>query len=166
MGVEVLIFRRDESLFDNIRDGGDRHENPPFGRQFRQQAQITGINPAHDRRLVVSQPIDVRQVGAEMLECNPAADRSDTPTSSNRPRKAPRRPRATRTARLRRALGVLARFAWGRSARHVPAIGRQRLAGGQWSCHGRRYDPFAQIASNEIAICIMSVQNPAAQPAG
>ena len=67
MGVEILVLGGDEGLLDDRRDGADRHEDAPFGGQFRQQAGIAGIDPAHDRRLVVAQPVDVGQVGAEML---------------------------------------------------------------------------------------------------
>ena len=45
-----------------------RHEDAPLGGEFGEQARIAGIDPAHDRRLVVPQAIDVRQIGAEALD--------------------------------------------------------------------------------------------------
>ena len=67
MGEEILVLGGDEGVLDDVRDGVEGHEDAPLGREFREQAGIAGIDAAHHRRLVVVQPIDVRQVGAEFF---------------------------------------------------------------------------------------------------
>ena len=79
MGPEVLILGRQEGLAHKLGDRVDRHEDASFGGQFRQQAAVAGVDPAHDRRLVVPQPFHIRQAGAEMLIGHPAADTAHDP---------------------------------------------------------------------------------------
>ena len=62
MRVEVLVLGRQERPDHDLRDGIDRHEDPPLPRVFRDQRTIVGMYPGHHRRLVFRQAFITRQI--------------------------------------------------------------------------------------------------------
>ena len=60
MAVEILIFGRQKRLDDALWHGGNRHENPAFGRVFGQQSTIAAMDPGHHRWLIIGQLAVIR----------------------------------------------------------------------------------------------------------
>ena len=74
MGPEGVILGGDECLLHLLGDGADRHEDAPFGRVFRQQLRIIGVQPRDHLRIVMLERIERRQAGRVVLVANPAGD--------------------------------------------------------------------------------------------
>ena len=66
MVVEVLVLGREESLDDKFGDRLYRHEDPPLGRVFGEEAAVAGMHPGRDRRLIMSKLLVIRQIPSEM----------------------------------------------------------------------------------------------------
>ena len=96
MGPEILVLGRDEGLLHHVGNRRIRHEDASLGGQLGHQPRVAGVDPAHHRRLVVAQPIDVRQVGAEALPRDVAADAADH-GHQQADAEAARRPRRARS---------------------------------------------------------------------
>ena len=62
MGVEVLVFGRDEGALDERRDRRRGQIQASLTRIFREQAAVGRMNPGHHRRLVVLELRIVRQI--------------------------------------------------------------------------------------------------------
>ena len=77
MGPKMLILRRDEGLLHHIGNRRIWHEDAALGRKLRDQPSVAGVDAAHDRWLIIAQPIDVGQVGAEALPREIAARAAD-----------------------------------------------------------------------------------------
>ena len=74
---------------------------------------IAGKDPAHDRRLVVAQPVHVGQIGAEMLVGDPAARRRPTAADQQGSKPQQRADQPPPNSRRRRA-GAARLAAWRR----------------------------------------------------
>ncbi len=77
MLVEVLVFRRKESLHQQWRHGFDGLEQAPFPRELAEQRAVGGVDTRRDRRLVVLEHGIVRQLGGHrrQIGCGNAHDR-------------------------------------------------------------------------------------------
>ena len=73
MGVEILVFRRDEGLLDHLRNGGVRQEQPALVRIFGEDRAVAGVDARRDRRLVIAKLRRVGQVFFEDIDeaCEP-----------------------------------------------------------------------------------------------
>ena len=74
--IEIAVLGRHDRLLQDLGDRVDRHEYAPLGRQIGQQLAIAREHPAHDRRLIAAQSVDVRQAVREMLVDHPGASRA------------------------------------------------------------------------------------------
>ena len=134
MRPEILILGRDEGLLHQVRNRRIRHKDAALGGKLSHQPSVAGVNPAHHRRLVIAQPIDVRQVGGETLPGDitaDAADRDRQQTDAEQPandatRKAADQAAAWLAGRWRLPFAALAAVGRG---------GRQLLAGCQGLVH-------------------------------
>ena len=114
-----------------------RHEDAPLGGKFRHQPGVAGVDPAHHRRLIIAQPIDVRQIGAETLPRDIAADAADRghqqADGEEAAHHAAHEAAEQAAARLARPAAAAARGSCDRPA----ADWRQLFAGCQGFAHGR-----------------------------
>ena len=62
MVVEILVLGRDEGVNDILRDIVDRNEDAVFPGIFGNQQAVAGMHAAHDRRLILSQLLVIRQI--------------------------------------------------------------------------------------------------------
>ena len=67
MFAKALIFGRNESLLDALRNGLDRDEDAPFLRQFGHQPAIGGVDAAHLRGFIFREPAVIRQILREVM---------------------------------------------------------------------------------------------------
>ena len=85
MCIEILIFRRDESLLKHRRNRRTRQEQPSLVRIFGEDGAVAGVDAGCDRRLVVAQ---LRRIGQVLVVIKHHArddDRADE--EDNRPRR-------------------------------------------------------------------------------
>ena len=62
MGVEIMVFGRDEGILHALGDGVDRYENPALIGQFRHQTVIGSIDAADSRWLIGAQTVHAGQI--------------------------------------------------------------------------------------------------------
>ena len=77
MRIEILIFRRDESLLKHRRNRRTGQEQPSLVRIFGEDGAVAGVDAGCDRRLVVAQLRRIRQVLVEIKHHARDDDRAD-----------------------------------------------------------------------------------------
>src|SRR5271163_193809 len=68
MTVEVFVLSREKGIDDPFWDRLDRHQDAPLDRVFGQQTTIPCVNAGHDRRLIMSELLVVRQFAVELRD--------------------------------------------------------------------------------------------------
>ncbi len=135
MHPEILVLGRHEGLLDHVGDGAEGHEDAPFGGQFGDQFGVTGINPAHHLGLVVTQAVEVGQVGRETLIGEVAGDTAADDDQHRQPEEhADNAAAPAQQGRARAATRLAGAIRAGRRGRR--ATWRQRLARGEVAIHG------------------------------
>ena len=68
MLIEILVFSRDERLFDQIGQRLGGHEQTAFARKLSNEFTVAGIDAGRHRRCIVLQNFIVGQVLAEIVD--------------------------------------------------------------------------------------------------
>src|SRR6266436_5102656 len=71
MAVEVLVLGGEEGVDDGLWDRLNRHKDPALGGIFGEKPTVTRMNSRHDRWLIMSELLVIRQVTTEIPECDP-----------------------------------------------------------------------------------------------
>ena len=71
MGVEILVFRRDESVLDEGRDGRARKIKTPLAGIFGDKRSVARMDPRHHRRFVILERRIIRQAAFEFPNQKP-----------------------------------------------------------------------------------------------
>ena len=76
MGVEILVFCRDESRFDDVGDFFARDKNPPLIGKLVDGAAFGRVDARHRRRAILAQELVVGQIQAEHPDDGPNRQRA------------------------------------------------------------------------------------------